>query len=283
MQSSVKITKRVGRRSESASEPRFAWLLLVKLLTSEIFLLPRPFSSKVKYRHIFMPPDVIFLPVPDGRKCAHTIIFVTGNPGLIGYYRRFLTSLHQNVNAAGSGRGVAVYGRSLGGFEVNSTAEKPRLHALNDEIELVWQIIDQAVQNASDHNAEKTQISLCGHSLGTYIILCVLERYYSDWHERDISYRIESAVLLFPAVADLAKSPSGKRVRLLLAIPGLPVVVGTLAWALANMIPSSLLKSIVGSSSTYREANIKNERDEAAEATVAFLKSRLGVRQTLYV
>lgn len=72
--------------------------------------------------HIHLRP----LPIPPAANSRHRrrtplylIYFITGNPGLIGYYTTFLTYLHVRLSAALAGRArIEVYARSLAGFEV---------------------------------------------------------------------------------------------------------------------------------------------------------------------
>ncbi|KAI9878226.1 MAG: hypothetical protein M1823_006986, partial [Watsoniomyces obsoletus] len=46
------------------------------------------------------------------------IFFITGNPGLVGYYHAFLSLLAESEE----GKGYVVFGASLGGFEVEGGA-----------------------------------------------------------------------------------------------------------------------------------------------------------------
>lgn len=233
--------------------------------------------------NIDMPPDEVFLPSPNDTKLTHTIIFITGNPGVVGHYRRFLTALHKLLNEGDPDKAVAVYGRSLGGFEVNNTAEEPRLHSLSDQIDYVQHVVETVVEGAVARSAGKVRISLCGHSVGTYILLHVLQRYYVAMEERELPYRIEAGVLLFPTIIDLAKSHSGKRVGRLLLIPGFPTVFGTLAGAFVRAVPTQLLERFIRFLPEFKAAEDDNAQDQSVESTVAFLKSPLGIRECLYV
>ena len=62
---------------------------------------------------------------------------ITGNPGLIGYYQKFLQTLHSKLNGgladakADTEVGVDVYGNSLAGFELSSKPIVSRLSVIN--------------------------------------------------------------------------------------------------------------------------------------------------------
>ena len=222
-----------------------------------------------------MTPDEIFLDAPEGRRVDHTIVFITGNPGLIGYYQLFLASVHQRANKL-SQKGVAVCGQSLGGFEVNHT---PHLHSLEDQVRLVQRRIETLSDRLGGKNNEKLQLTLIGHSVGAYILLRVVQGFYEAKSNGDVRYEIQAGILLFPTIVDIARSASGTLVSWPLAIPFWPKVGGSLAWASAQVFPSAVLRSIVAQSPAFRGLNEGMEQDQAVDTTVAFLKSSLGVTQ----
>ena len=60
------------------------------------------------------------------------ILFITGNPGLIGYYHEFLARLSRDSTTRGGGEtGNVVFGASLGGFEIDDRLENLQ-HAESD-------------------------------------------------------------------------------------------------------------------------------------------------------
>lgn len=165
-----------------------------------------------------------------------TIYFITGNPGLIGYYYPFLSLLSSVLSTlSGTGNdGVSfrVYGRSLPGFEVGNDMEDSNggkagdgCHDLEDQICHVQRGLDELVNGTIDSDLksprqkQKQKVILIGHSVGSYIAMEVLRRHReSQKIERGVSetdekgdFEIIGGIMLFPTVVDIAKSPSGMK------------------------------------------------------------------------
>lgn len=154
-----------------------------------------------------------------------TIFFISGNPGLIGYYHPFLSLLSQNlgdearhtdIDDSSQGSSFQIYGCSLAGFEVDSSGNKgsgKKLFDVEDQIRFVHEKLESVVaQNAARGAHGKQRVILMGHSVGAYIAMEVLRRHRED--VADISpgaYDITGAVMLFPTVKDIAHSPSGQK------------------------------------------------------------------------
>jgi pimeloyl-ACP methyl ester carboxylesterase len=162
-----------------------------------------------------------------------TVFFVPGNPGLISYYYSFLPLLSQYLQlqndsgvtgAAGNGTlksGVRICGTSLGGFEVedenagrgfNDEAEgRKKLYGLEDQIEFVERSLWNTVKGLKRAEGNtKPKVILMGHSVGAYITMELLRRHREGEAKVGLDQMdIVGAVLLFPTVVDIAKSPSG--------------------------------------------------------------------------
>jgi len=110
---------------------------------------------------------------------------------------------------------------------------------------------------------------LIGHSVGTFILLEVLQRL----RKSASPINVKAGILLMPTVMDLAESSSGLKLSRLFRIPGFARGVSLAAKLLLWPIPKSAVKWLVGS--------ILGMPDEGAEATARFLKSRMGVWQAL--
>ena len=229
-----------------------------------------------------MTPDEIFLPAPRGRQPVHTIFFITGNPGLIAYYTQFLSTIYESINAEHPDDGVAVYGRSLGGFEVEPKNGKPRIYSLQEQIDYVQAGIDSLVDRTAVSGGNgKVQLTLAGHSVGTWIILRLLEKYYAARKTTALRYEIEAGILLFPTVVNLAKSPSGTRVGWPLSVPLWPAVGGKLVCASTRICPARVLRVLVSQLPAFRGAVRGSEKDQAVDTCIAFLQSSTGVAQCL--
>lgn len=169
-----------------------------------------------------------------------TVFFISGNPGLIGYYHPFLSLLGKYLGKTGDQSGtessIQVYGCSLGGFEVDhdntspsKNAERSRLYDLEDQIVFVHDKLNALMSaNASSANdasglgfSAKRKVILMGHSVGAYIAMEVLRRHREVNPEPEaesespngytVEFDIIGGVMLFPTVKDIAHSPSGRK------------------------------------------------------------------------
>lgn len=148
------------------------------------------------------------------------IFFITGNPGLIEYYRTFLTLCFDSLRANYSDRHIKVAGTSLRGFGVgvqdhdhhhaNDAAEGP--YDLEQQIEHIGQMLEREIQSHA-RQGSSTKVVLMGHSVGSYILLEVLRRRNQSLTTQQMSNdaKVIGGICLFPTVTHIAKSPSGKK------------------------------------------------------------------------
>lgn len=143
-----------------------------------------------------------------------TIFFVSGNPGLIGYYHPFLSLLARYLAEMGGKLApektatFQIYGCSLGGFEVDDDEEEDvddgvcsastsasgsrsqedknepsaggaRLFDLEDQIRFVQRKLTTLTDtNASAREpARRRKVILIGHSVGAYIAMELVRRH----------------------------------------------------------------------------------------------------------
>ena len=148
------------------------------------------------------------------------LFFVTGNPGLIGYYQTFLTLLYDLVRDGSRDIDHYVYGASLLGFERDDRwqdADGPSPpFSLRDQVDdIVRQIIEttKRVAGADEHcDSEPVQVILLGHSVGAYILLEVVARWQDLALHVDFGRQLDivAGICLFPTVVDIARSPNGR-------------------------------------------------------------------------
>eukprot|EP00842_Homolaphlyctis_polyrhiza_P005215 jgi/Hompol1/5695/HPOL_004668-RA len=126
------------------------------------------------------------------------------NPGIIDYYHDFLVSLH---SLAGHGR-LDIIGLSYPGHALSV----PLPHG-HPPLDLEQQVLHKVafVDAVVAKYPPKTRIFLAGHSLGSYIVLQVLERR----PESDIF----KALALFPTLHSMADTPQGQIISILV-MPG---------------------------------------------------------------
>jgi hypothetical protein len=188
-------------------------------------------------------------------EASTTVFFISGNPGLIGYYHPFLSLLGRYLEQSqdpssilDSGKGsetssIQIYGCSLGGFEINrkesaSTTSKnaprhgksPKLFDLEDQIDFVHDKLntlmsqDASSTKGSSQPPARRKVILMGHSVGAYIAMEVLRRHREadDSNPRSgytVDFDIIGGVMLFPTVKDIAHSPSGQKLTVRVFIP----------------------------------------------------------------
>lgn len=189
---------------------------------------------------LITPDSFLRLPAnTNGDNTPITIFFITGNPGLIGYYHTFLSLLSDKLGLD-SGTSSQVYGHSLAGFELSKDQEgregkaegegdgKGHYYNLEEQISYVQRKLDRFVtshyeQNQQNHDGEVPKVILIGHSVGTYIAMEVLRRHRERQRQHATTittpsnnttaaeFDIIGGVMLFPTVVDIAKSPAGQR------------------------------------------------------------------------
>lgn len=174
-----------------------------------------------------------------------TIFFITGNPGLIGYYHTFLSLLSSNLTSLSefrkdSGSSFQVYGRSLAGFDIGDAQSGPSggCHDLEEQICFMQRCLREIVKignNNGDGVKERPRVVLIGHSLGAYIAMEILRRHRekrkdNDNVDVDVDFDIVGGIMLFPTVVDIAKSPAGVRMTVSVVQHGIVVPGCWIRW-----------------------------------------------------
>ena len=144
---------------------------------------------------------------------TYLIYFVTGNPGLIEYYRLFLSHLYALLSITKSPSVIEfqVYGRSLSGFEVGAASPStglkgPPPYTLEQQIVESERCLLELVKGLKQQGKQDVQVILMGHSVGSYILLEIVRRVKA--HEGSRA-NIAGGICLFPTVVDIARSESG--------------------------------------------------------------------------
>ncbi|KXG49990.1 Protein of unknown function DUF2305 [Penicillium griseofulvum] len=222
-----------------------------------------------------------------------TIFFISGNPGLIGYYHPFLSLLSKYLEDPKEEYSLnppsfQIYGCSLGGFEIDEHHQPSPSPSPNDGIDLSLEdqicfvqgklatlMGDETNGNSTVNSGSRQKVILIGHSVGAYIAMEILRRHREARPES--TFDIVGGAMLFPTVKDIAASPSGQKLTTLLSIiPRLAVVVSFFARLLTFLLPASLLRSVV-------RLFMGDPPDHALDTTCSFLKSPRGVRQALHM
>ncbi|KAH7390533.1 hypothetical protein BKA66DRAFT_547981 [Pyrenochaeta sp. MPI-SDFR-AT-0127] len=236
------------------------------------------------------PSSTIHLRTPPepGKKAAsrtYVIYFVTGNPGLVEYYRTFLTHLYgllSHNTASSSDIEYQVYGRSLSGFEINTSEiktmkwRKQPPYGLQDQIRHSEDELTELVEEVKDNGGRDVRVILVGHSVGSYISLEIIRRLRAHGLAgEDFETRIVGAVGLFPTVVDIARSESGMKASPFLKNSNFAVFASILVSFLTFILPLSLVTKLVSAVMGFPE--------EAAHTTASFVKSPFGIQQALHM
>lgn len=170
------------------------------------------------------PTESLFYPAasPPSPEPPTYLLFLPGNPGLIEYYRPFLSTLSTLLS-----RRINILGVSHAGFHTHQTAARPDAPGywtLSEQIAQKVQIVewlgrqgsgDAQQQTAGRETAgrEPTRVIIAGHSVGAFIALEVLRAMCEQRRERGGrpgEIEIIGGVMLFPTIVDIAKSPNGR-------------------------------------------------------------------------
>lgn len=154
-------------------------------ISSDLFLYIPPNSDRFQSGLTQKPPCIIF--------------FITGNPGLVGYYHTFLSMLADLEE----GKRCVIFGASLGGFEVEASTggilgnadadvvgllfpgatewrQDRKIWKLREQVELCIARVDELVRRVQEEIAvdegmvdrrRPVKLILMGHSVGAWIAL----------------------------------------------------------------------------------------------------------------
>ncbi|KAF2434699.1 hypothetical protein EJ08DRAFT_549946, partial [Tothia fuscella] len=217
-----------------------------------------------------------------------TIIFMTGNPGLIEYYRAFLNHLHTTLTTSSNlAANFNIIGKSLIGFELSNSQSSNQRASWQKEAGLnhappfsLAEVIDAAERNVIDAEGEGDRLILVGHSVGAYICLEIAQRHRRrleggmDLREGE-EPNIVGGICLFPTVVDIGESKQGVMLTKLSNLPFFQTVFPVLISAILTIIPTFILQTLVKVFTGFQPPSVA--------ATTAFLKSKHGVQQALHM
>lgn len=172
--------------------------------------------------------DTIRLAAPT--ETPYHIFFLPGNPGIVEYYLVFLEGLYNALNNGEKTVKFHVAGRSLAGFELNTSnsswqPEEDHLQVENKPLNISEQVdfcLHEIRRYMRDESANTTvggaqtphKLILIAHSFGAFVVTEILKRLASSSPskaEQD-RFHVIGAVLLFPPIPDLEASPRGSQI-----------------------------------------------------------------------
>ncbi|KAK5000624.1 hypothetical protein LTR66_000536 [Elasticomyces elasticus] len=230
--------------------------------------------------------------ISDATDARNVLVFViTGNPGLIEYYRPFCTALLKHLTTSkfkknqpfSEDTNISIYGHSLAGFELGDADDRALPLDLEQQIAFVEARLDDAakpLRSNADGRRKNVEVVLIGHSVGAYILLEILRRRReratdSETAEQTDRVKIVQGICLFPTVTHIARSKSGRKFTWLLTLPYFALLASFLAKAFTFWVPPGALQYLVGIVTGFPP--------HATAATAAFIQSKHGVRQALHM
>lgn len=228
-----------------------------------------------------MPSYISHHPIsPISDASYYLVFFIPGNPGIVSYYSAFLSTLYSLLQSSPDDL-FHVYSQCLAGFDddlneapskATKTVSQNTPYTLENQIQISLEALqEQRIPSGPRKGQSYDDIILIGHSVGSYIVLEIIQRLKN----LSTSLQIKAGILLFPTVTHLAQSPGGLRFAPLLRAPSLPRIASLLVKGFLCFTPNALVKWLVGI--------VAGMPDDAAEVTRKFLKSRMGVWQALCV
>ncbi|KAK8097066.1 hypothetical protein PG999_013010 [Apiospora kogelbergensis] len=211
------------------------------------------------------------------------VFMISGNPGLIDYYKPFLSALRTLLDSSAASKGTRFHlcGQDLAGFNDNdhepfSAANPPRDVAY--QVNYLFKTLSEyRIQDEGSPKRGKPfdEVILVGHSVGTYLILQLFHKLLRE-PEAAPHLRLKAGILLFPTIEHIRHSPSGQRMELLRkAGPLLESNAHLLAWGFLWLWPYAALLWVI--------TNVLGQPPAAAHVTARWLKSRDGVWQALHM
>ncbi|GAA6055914.1 hypothetical protein JCM3770_002358 [Rhodotorula araucariae] len=202
----------------------------------------------------YHPADVLFFDQIDQSLPSKLILlFIPGNPGLVGFYRFFLTALRDALPAhLRSQTKVYAVGhlRHTPDFKEDRGFNPQHLPSLQDQVTDKVTFVDLVAQTDKLGTPGGPKLVVLGHSIGAWIGLQMLKerpQYISTVHA------------LFPTISRMAETPNGRRLSPLFSWWALrPVFYSTSALSyLPTTLATRLVSLLTGQSGAGAETTAK--------------------------
>ncbi|KAI0505155.1 hypothetical protein F5B22DRAFT_535666 [Xylaria bambusicola] len=209
------------------------------------------------------------------------VFFVPGNPGLIGYYAPFLSTLRDLLDSNASLAATTnfhIHGQNLAGFidedhEPFTSQRKP--HNLEYQIQhILTTVTSLRTPSGPKQGQPYDHVLLVGHSVGAYIALETCHRVLRDPSLAPHT-KLSSGILLFPTIEHITDSSNGWKLNMLRQTPLLGDNAYRVAQGFLRLWPYDTLHWFVSKALGFPP--------HAADVTTRWLKSRDGVWQALHL
>ncbi|KAI0045637.1 hypothetical protein FA95DRAFT_1560989 [Auriscalpium vulgare] len=169
--------------------------------------------------------------IHDGNHPRTVLVFIPGNPGLLGFYVPFLSAIHKAAPES-----FAILAHAHQGLSACVGGEKARrptdLVGLPAQVDALLEVVDALRLTYGP----ETKILLAGHSMGSWLATQVLKQRPDE---------AAGAFLLFPTISQIRETPNGRRLSWLFR-PPFPRVVAHLSM-LIRILPLRVLWTLFSS------------------------------------
>lgn len=151
----------------------------------------------------------------DGNTQSYLIYFLPGNPGMIQYYRPFLSRLHTLLSNSSSTEASKFHicGHSHRGFESTrnskATGTPRRPLGLEQQIKDQEECLYRHINTQRGRTGNNPKVILMGHSVGCYMLLELIKEHRKTVEDGAEDFDLIGGILLFPTIMHIAKSPLG--------------------------------------------------------------------------
>ena len=151
----------------------------------------------------------------DGNTQSYLIYFLPGNPGLIQYYRPFLSRLHTLLSSSSTAEASKFHicGHSHPGFESThdskGTGTPRRPLGLEQQIKAQEELFYHHIRSQRERTGNNAKVILMGHSVGCYMLLEIIKEHRKTVEDGEEDFDLIGGILLFPTIMHIAKSPLG--------------------------------------------------------------------------
>ncbi|WWC70297.1 uncharacterized protein I206_104247 [Kwoniella pini CBS 10737] len=135
----------------------------------------------------------------------HLILFILGNPGLLGYYPPFLNHLYSLLPSS-----YAILATSHIGHSITIPSPKDPLdlpQQLESKIELVQTLKHYLDEWSKENGDSQPKISLMGHSVGAWLSCEIMKSLNTDSNSKN--WPIQRGFLLFPTLGWISNTWNG--------------------------------------------------------------------------
>ncbi|KAL1490254.1 hypothetical protein ABEB36_012980 [Hypothenemus hampei] len=157
------------------------------------------------------------------------ILFIPGNPGMIGFYKKFAETLHDKTNIP-----VWCVGHAGHNYGEQTETQLPKFNEHPDLYGLRGQV-QHKIDFFRKYISEDTKVYLVGHSIGSYMALEMLDDPY-------VKSTLRNAYFLFPTIEHMAVTSNGKFLNTLVR-PIVPLIL-FLTWVY-TILPTFLANAIL--------------------------------------